>query len=82
MAALAAVKNVSLELGGKNPLIAFDDAEPEAVANAAVNAMNFGHQGQSCGSTSWLLLHEALYDDVIERATAKIAALRVGDPQK
>ncbi|TFB72115.1 aldehyde dehydrogenase family protein [Cryobacterium glaciale] len=80
VAAQSAVKHVSLELGGKNPLIVFDDADPEAVANAAVAAMNFGHQGQSCGSTSRMLIHDAIYDDVVERVAAKIAALKVGDP--
>ena len=80
LAATSAVKHVSLELGGKNPLIVFDDADPEAVASAAVAAMNFGHQGQSCGSTSRLIVHDDLYDDVLDRVTAKIAALRLGDP--
>jgi acyl-CoA reductase-like NAD-dependent aldehyde dehydrogenase len=80
-AALSAVKHVSLELGGKNPMIAFDDADPEKVADAAVMAMNFGHQGQSCGSTSRLLLHDSLYDEVIERVQAQITALHLGDPR-
>jgi acyl-CoA reductase-like NAD-dependent aldehyde dehydrogenase len=79
-AAETSVKHVSLELGGKNPMVVFDDADPEQVATAAVNGMNFGHQGQSCGSTSRLLLHADLYDDVVARVVDQVAALRVGDP--
>jgi acyl-CoA reductase-like NAD-dependent aldehyde dehydrogenase len=80
LAATSAVKHVSLELGGKNPLIVFPDADPEAVSNAAVAAMNFGHQGQSCGSTSRLLVHRSLYSEVVERVAEKMARLVVGDP--
>lgn len=79
-AAEVAVKHISLELGGKNPFIAFPDADPEAVATAAVEGMNFSWSGQSCGSTSRLLLHESIYDDVIGRIADKVAAIRVGDP--
>ena len=57
-AAETAVKHVTLELGGKNPLIAFADADIEKVAQSAVGGMNFGWQGQSCGSMSRILLHE------------------------
>ncbi|MCF6506420.1 aldehyde dehydrogenase family protein [Blastococcus sp. MG754426] len=81
-AAESSVKHVSLELGGKNPMIVFGDADPETVATAAVAGMNFGHQGQSCGSTSRLLLHEDLYDDVLARVVDKVSALRLGDPTR
>jgi aldehyde dehydrogenase (NAD+)/betaine-aldehyde dehydrogenase len=79
-AAETGVKHVSLELGGKNPLIAFPDADPDAVAKAAVGGMNFTWQGQSCGSTSRLLLHESLYDRVLEQVVETVSSLRVGDP--
>jgi len=79
-AAEVAVKHVSLELGGKNPMIVFPDNDPEEIARAAVGGMNFTWQGQSCGSTSRLLLHEDIHDAVLERVTARVAALRVGDP--
>jgi betaine-aldehyde dehydrogenase len=81
-AAESAVKHVSLELGGKNPMIVFGDADPEKVATAAVAGMNFGHQGQSCGSTSRLLLHEDIHDDVLARVVEKVSALRLGDPTR
>ncbi len=79
-AAESSVKHVSLELGGKNPLIVFPDADPDAVAKAAVAAMNFSWQGQSCGSTSRLLLHESLYDRVLDQVVDLVSAIRVGDP--
>lgn len=66
-AAEVAVKTVTLELGGKNALIAFPDADPAEVAAGAVAGMNFTWSGQSCGSTSRLLLHESIADEVLSR---------------
>ena len=79
-AAEAGVKHVTLELGGKNPLIAFPDTDPEKIAEAAIAGMNFAWQGQSCGSTSRLLLHESLYGPVLKRVVERVAELRLGDP--
>ncbi len=69
-AAEVAVKHISLELGGKNPMIVCPDADPATVAEAAVAGMNFAWAGQSCGSNSRLLIHESLYDEVVERVVA------------
>jgi aldehyde dehydrogenase (NAD+)/betaine-aldehyde dehydrogenase len=80
-AAEVAVKHVTLELGGKNPLVAFPDADPEAVADAAIRGMNFAWQGQSCGSTSRLLLHEDIHDRVLPLVVDKVKAIRLGDPR-
>ena len=79
-AAEGGIKHVTLELGGKNPLIAFPDMDPDKVAQVAVAGMNFAWQGQSCGSTSRVLLHESLYKAVLERLVDRVAALRLGDP--
>ena len=80
-AAETGVKEVSLELGGKNAMIVFDDADPLAAAAAAVNGMNFATTaGQSCGSTSRLLIHESLADEVIKHVVAGLEAITVGDP--
>jgi acyl-CoA reductase-like NAD-dependent aldehyde dehydrogenase len=79
-AAEVGVKSISLELGGKNPFIVFPDASVEKVAAAAVTGMNFGLQGQSCGSTSRLLVHDSIYDEVVKSVAQKVNALRVGDP--
>ncbi len=79
-AAEVAVKHISLELGGKNPFIVFPDADVETVANAAVAGMNFAWSGQSCGSTSRLMVHESLYDAVLERVVEQVSRIKVGDP--
>ena len=79
-AADVAVKHVTLELGGKNPFIVFEDAPVEKAAKAAVSGMNFGWQGQSCGSTSRLLVHDSIYDAVLEKVVEHVSAIRVGDP--
>lgn len=78
-AAEVAVKHVSLELGGKNPMIVCPDADAATVAGAAVRGMNFAWAGQSCGSNSRLLVHESLYDEVVQRVVAQVSAIRVGD---
>lgn len=79
-AAANSVKHVTLELGGKNPFIVFPDADLDRVVETAVSGMNFAWAGQSCGSTSRLLLHETVHDEVVDRVAARMAALRVGDP--
>jgi acyl-CoA reductase-like NAD-dependent aldehyde dehydrogenase len=79
-AAEVAVKQISLELGGKNPMIVFPDADLDKAADAAVRGMNFGWQGQSCGSTSRLFLYESIHDKVLAEILAKVRARKIGDP--
>lgn len=75
------VKHVSLELGGKNALVVMPDADLARAAEAAVAGMNFtATAGQSCGSTSRLLLHESVADQVIAEVVAQVRAIRVGHP--
>ncbi|MBY0287435.1 aldehyde dehydrogenase family protein [Mycolicibacterium tusciae] len=81
LAAEHGVKYVTLELGGKNPMIVMPNADLEAAAKSAVIGMNFTTTaGQSCGSTSRLLLHEAIADEVINLVVDQVAAIKVGDP--
>lgn len=79
-AAETAVKYVTLELGGKNPLIAFGDADPDKIAACSVGGMNFGWQGQSCGSMSRILLHESIHDDVVQRILERVRKIKLGHP--
>jgi betaine-aldehyde dehydrogenase len=79
-AAETAVKYVTLELGGKNPLVAFPDADLDRVAAASVGGMNFGWQGQSCGSMSRILLHEDIYDRVLDKILERVRNIRLGHP--
>ena len=59
------LKPVLLELGGKNALIAFPDADLKALIPGIVQGMNFTWSGQSCGSTSRVFLHESIHDQVL-----------------
>ena len=77
-AASETVKPLLLELGGKNALIAYADADPDEVAAAAVGGMNFTWCGQSCGSTSRAFVHAAIYDAVLERVKSRVAAFKPG----
>jgi betaine-aldehyde dehydrogenase len=66
------LKPVLLELGGKNALIVYPDADLDQVVAGAVKGMNFTWAGQSCGSTSRMFLHESVYDQVLPRVIQRI----------
>jgi betaine-aldehyde dehydrogenase len=80
-AAAGSLKRVSLELGGKNALVACDDADPRQVAEGIVRGMNFTSvTSQSCNSTSRVYLHEKIYDAVLPGLLRLVAKIRFGDP--
>lgn len=80
-AASSTLKALSLELGGKNALIACSDANPQEVADAIVKGMNFfSVGGQSCGSTSRVFLHENIHDAVLPLVVEIVSRIRVGLP--
>ena len=79
-AASDTVKPVMLELGGKNALIAYPDADPDEVAGAVIAGMNFTWCGQSCGSTSRAFIHEKIYDAVLARVKERIKHFKPGIP--
>jgi betaine-aldehyde dehydrogenase len=74
------MKKVTLELGGKNALIGYADADPDKLAAGIIQGMNFVWLGQSCGSTSRVFLHESIHDAVLERVVKKVKTLRFGIP--
>jgi aminomuconate-semialdehyde/2-hydroxymuconate-6-semialdehyde dehydrogenase len=74
------LKRVSLELGGKNPFVVFDDADLELALATAVRA-GFTNQGQVCLCGSRLLVHERVYDRFVPALAERVAALKVGDPR-
>ena len=74
------VKTITLELGGKNPIVIFPDADVDQAVDGALRGMNFTWQGQSCGSTSRLIVHESIHDDFVGRLAERIGALRSGLP--
>ena len=79
-AAEAAVKTITLELGGKNPIVVFPDADIDQAVAGVVAGMNFTFQGQSCGSTSRLIVHKDIHASFVERLVEATSGLRVGDP--
>jgi betaine-aldehyde dehydrogenase len=79
-AAADRLKHVTLELGGKNACVIYPDADIEKAARGAVNGMNFTWCGQSCGSTSRLFIHEAVYDRVMALVLEHVAHYRPGVP--
>jgi len=79
-AASDTIKPVLLELGGKNALIAYPDADPDRVADAVIAGMNFTWCGQSCGSTSRAFVHRDIYGAVLDRVAARIGHYRPGPP--
>ena len=75
------LKALTLELGGKNALIACADAGIEAVAEGVVRGMNFRYvTGQSCNSTSRVFLHDDIHDAALGEIVKRVAALKMGLP--
>jgi betaine-aldehyde dehydrogenase len=74
------LKKVSLELGGKNALIAYPDANLAKLVPGIMKGMNFAFLGQSCGSTSRVFLHESIHDRVLGRVVESVRAMKFGDP--
>jgi succinate-semialdehyde dehydrogenase/glutarate-semialdehyde dehydrogenase len=68
---------VSLELGGKNPLLVFDDADLDRAAEGAVRAC-FSSAGQLCISTERMYLHYSVYDAFLERFLERVRTMRLG----
>ena len=77
--AASTLKQVTLELGGKSPLIVFEDAKIEnAVAGALLG--NFYSAGEVCSNGTRVFVHKSVRGAFIERLRARTAALKVGDP--
>ncbi|XSG81395.1 MAG: aldehyde dehydrogenase family protein [Methyloligella sp. ZOD6] len=77
-AAARDLKRVSLELGGKSPLIVFDDADPDVAAEWVAFGIFF-NQGQVCTATSRLLVQDGIADAVLERVKGFAERIRIGD---
>jgi len=75
------IKNISLELGGKSPLVIFEDTD----IDKAVEWIMFGifwNQGQVCSATSRVLVAEALYPKLLERLTIEAKKITIGEGNK
>jgi len=73
------LKRVHLELGGKAPVVVFDDADAEAVAEA-VKLAGYWNSGQDCTAASRVVAGPKIYDKVIENLVPAVESLHVGDP--
>lgn len=72
-------RNLSLELGGKSPILVMEDAHTEEAADHVMAGLYF-NAGQICSATSRLLVHEAVADDLYAALGRRIDALELGDP--
>jgi len=73
------LKGVTLELGGKSPLVVFDDADVDLAVQVAHMGLFFNH-GQCCCASSRLFVQEGIYEKFVEKAVAAAKATKVGDP--
>ena len=78
-AAAASLKRVHLELGGKAPVLVFDDADLDAVVEG-IKIAGFWNAGQDCTAASRVLAGPKIHDDLVARLGAAAAGLAVGDP--
>ena len=73
------VKRVHLELGGKAPMVIFDDADPKAVAEG-IRLAGYWNSGQDCTAGSRVIAGPKIYDTLLEELVPQVESLKVGDP--
>ena len=73
------LKRVHLELGGKAPVVVFDDADPAAVAEG-IKIAGYWNSGQDCTAASRVVAGPKIYDALIEALVPAVESLQVGDP--
>ena len=73
------LKRVHFELGGKNPVVVFEDADLDQALDAAL-FMIYSLNGQRCTSSSRLLVQRSIYDQFVARVAERVKKLKVGDP--
>ena len=77
--AAATLKKVTLELGGKSPILVFDDADIDSARNAALTN-NFFSTGQVCSNGTRVFVQRGVYEAFLDGVAERVASLRVGDP--
>ncbi|CAM3883147.1 NAD/NADP-dependent betaine aldehyde dehydrogenase [Vibrio aerogenes CECT 7868] len=73
------LKSVTMELGGKSPMIIFDDAKLDQAVSAAMTA-NFYTQGEVCTCCTRVFVHENIYDAFVEQVKRRTEKMSIGDP--
>lgn len=79
-AAAAGIKHVTMELGGKSPMIVFEDADIENAVSGAILG-NFYSSGQVCSNGTRVFVHKAIKDAFLTRLAERLATAVIGDPQ-
>jgi 1-pyrroline dehydrogenase len=78
-AAAETLKRVHLELGGKAPVVVFDDADPKQVA-ASIKIAGYWNSGQDCTAASRIVAGPKIYDQLLDELVPAVESLKVGDP--
>ena len=73
------LKRVHLELGGKAPVVVFDDADPAAVAEG-IRLAGYWNSGQDCTAASRIMAGPKIYDKLLEELVPQVESLKMGDP--
>ena len=71
---------VTLELGGKSPMIVFDDIDLARAVDGAITSMRFTRQGQSCTAASRIYVHDKVFDAFADALAKRVDAMVMGDP--
>jgi betaine-aldehyde dehydrogenase len=79
-AAAAGIKHVTMELGGKSPMIVFEDADIENAVGGAILG-NFYSSGQVCSNGTRVFVHKNIKDAFLKRLSERLATAVIGDPQ-
>jgi betaine-aldehyde dehydrogenase/aminobutyraldehyde dehydrogenase len=78
-AAADTLKRVHLELGGKAPVVVFDDADPAAVVEG-IRIAGYWNSGQDCTSAARIIAGPGIYEELLEQLVPAVESLKVGDP--
>ena len=78
-ASAATLKHVTLELGGKSPLIVFEDADLDDAVSGSLLA-NFYTQGEVCSNGTRVFVHESIHDEFVARLRERTEKMVIGDP--
>ncbi|XP_075039750.1 cytosolic 10-formyltetrahydrofolate dehydrogenase [Mixophyes fleayi] len=77
--ALSNVKKVSLELGGKSPLIIFKDCDLDKAVRMGMSAVFF-NKGENCIAAGRLFVEDSIHDEFVQRVTEEVKKMKIGDP--
>jgi betaine-aldehyde dehydrogenase len=79
-AAAAGIRNVTMELGGKSPIVIFDDADLENAVSGAILG-NFYSSGQVCSNGTRVFVQKGIKDTFLARMVERLKGVKMGDPQ-